>query len=58
MSQRTKHITIKYHHFKEHAKKGLISINAIDSKEQIADISTKGLYAITIKYLQGYLMGW
>ena len=55
---RTKHIAIKYHHFREHVKKGLISINAIDTKEQIADIFTKGLPGISFKYLRRHLMGW
>jgi hypothetical protein len=55
---RTKHIAIKYHHFREHVKKGLVSINAIDTKEQIADIFTKGLPTISFKYLRRHLMGW
>ena len=40
-SPRTKHIAIKYHHFREHVDKGIISIHAIDTKEQTADIFTK-----------------
>ena len=28
---RTKHITLKYHHFREHVWKGLIEINPIDT---------------------------
>ena len=34
---RTKHIAIKYHHFREHVKNGMVSIKAIDTGEQIAD---------------------
>ena len=39
---RTKHIAIKYHHFREHVKNGIIKIVSIDTKEQIADQFTKG----------------
>ena len=37
----TKHITLKYHHFREHVLKGLIEINPIDTREQVADIFLK-----------------
>ena len=40
---RTKHIAIKYHHFRSHVEKGDVSVKAIDSKEQLADIFTKAL---------------
>jgi hypothetical protein len=39
---RTKDIAIKYHHFREHVKKGIISILPIDTKDQISDQFTKG----------------
>ena len=42
-SPRTKHISIKYHHFRERVNKGIISIHHIDTKEQTADIFTKPL---------------
>ena len=42
-SPRTKHIAIKYHHFRQHVTNGSISIHSIDTKEQIADIFTKPL---------------
>ena len=32
-SPRTKHISIKYHHFREHVSKRIISIHPIDTKE-------------------------
>ena len=32
-SPRTKHIAIKYHHFREYVAKGKVSIHAIDTKE-------------------------
>ena len=55
---RTKHIAIKYHHFREHVKLGKVSINPIDTKEQIADIFTKALPTITFDYLRYKLLGW
>ena len=55
---RMKHIAIKYHHFREHVKLGKVSINAIDTSEQIADIFTKGLPSISFDYLQYKLLGW
>lgn len=54
----TKHIAIKYHHFREHVKNGLISIKAIDTKEQIADIFTKALPTSAFQYLRMKLLGW
>ena len=55
---RTKHIGIKYHHFREHVRKGNVKISAIDTKEQIADQFTKGLNASSFEYLRNLLMGW
>ena len=40
-SPRTKHISIKYHHLREHVNKGTISIHPIDTKEQTTDIFMK-----------------
>jgi hypothetical protein len=39
----TKHINIKYHHFREHICLGLIEILPISTSEQLADIFTKPL---------------
>ena len=41
MRPRTKHICIRMHHFREHVRKGLISIHKIPTKYQLADIATK-----------------
>jgi hypothetical protein len=40
---RTKHINIKYHHFREHVRLGLIKIFPISTENQLADIFTKPL---------------
>ena len=34
---RTKHIGIKYHHFREHVKSGRIKIQPVGTQEQIVD---------------------
>lgn len=57
-SPRTKHIAIKYHHFRDHVSKGKISIHAIDTKEQTADIFTKPLEKDLFLYLRSKLCGW
>jgi hypothetical protein len=57
-SPRTKHIAIKYHHFHEHVNKGIISIHAIDTKEQTADIFTKPLDESLFVHLRVKLSGW
>ena len=55
---RTKHIAIKYHHFREHVANKKISIHAIDTKEQIADQFTKALQQGVFEYLRYKLLGW
>ena len=55
---RTKHITIKYHHFRDHVKNGNIRICAINTKEQKADIFTKSLDKTQFEYLRKKIMGW
>ena len=55
---RTKHIAIKYHHFRRFVQDGTIDIRSIDTKEQIADIFTKPLPEATFVYLRRLLMGW
>ena len=57
-SPRTKHISIKYHHFRDHVNKGTISIHPIDTKEQTADIFTKPLDESLFIHLWKKLMGW
>jgi hypothetical protein len=43
MRPRTKHLNIKYHHFREEVRKGTISIYHTRTQDQIADIFTKPL---------------
>ena len=58
VSPRTKHIALKYHHFRGHVKNGDIQIERVDTKDQIADIFTKPLFSNIFKKLRKLLMGW
>ena len=58
MSPRTKHIGIKYHFFKSHIDYKDITVEKIDTKEQKADIFTKGVPAEQFRILRKLLMGW
>ena len=40
---RTKHLNVKLHHFRSYVEDGSISIEKIDTKEQLADYLTKPL---------------
>jgi Reverse transcriptase (RNA-dependent DNA polymerase) len=58
MTPRTKHYGIKYHFFRTHVEKQEIKLFKVESKEQRADIMTKGLVQQTFEYLQKFLCGW
>ena len=58
MRPRTKHIALKYHHFREHVRNGMIVVKPIDTREQIADIFTKPLPRDAFQYLRQKLNGW
>ena len=55
---RTKHISLKYHHFRAFVREKKINILPIDTKEQIADQFTKALDLQTYTQLRYKLMGW
>ena len=55
---RTKHIGIKYHHFRKHVSNGNIKILPIDTLEQIADTFTKSLSRELFERLRKKLIGW
>ena len=57
MTPRTKHIALRYHHFREEVRAGHIVIEHISSAKQIADIFTKGLRNNFVS-LRKELMGW
>ena len=58
MRPRTKHISIKYHHFRSKVKAGLITVERIDTLDQIADIFTKSLDEKQFIKLRKELNGW
>ena len=58
MRPRTKHIALKYHHFRRHVQEKTISIVYVESGRQIADILTKPLGDGQFCYLRGLLTGW
>jgi hypothetical protein len=41
MRPRTKHICVRFHHFREHVRKGLISVHKVPTEFQLGDITTK-----------------
>ena len=57
-SPRTKHIALKYHHFRQYVKSKTIEILNISSSEQTADIFTKPLEPQAFQYLRKKLCGW
>ena len=57
-SPRTKHIALKYHHFKSHVKSGRVDINYCPTDLQLADILTKPLPNESFYTLRYMLCGW
>ena len=55
---RTKHISIKWHHFRDQIQNGNITISKIASAENIADIFTKPLVRVKHEALRKPMMGW
>jgi hypothetical protein len=58
MRPRTRHISIKYHHFREHIRRGHIRIKWISTDQQVADIFTKPLPAPKFTLLRKSILGW
>ena len=58
MTPRTKHIALKYHHFKHFVERKFIRMEYIDTKEQLADIFTKPLPDDLFQRLRLGLCGW
>ena len=55
---RTKHIAIKYHHFRKHVQDGTVTIEYVETKLQIADILTKALGDAQFTTLRKMISGW
>lgn len=58
MRPRTKHINIKYHHFRSYVENGEITIQAITTDLQPADMLTKPLNIATLSRHRKTIMGW
>jgi len=58
MRPRTKHLNIKYHHFREEVRKGTINVYHVGTKEQVADIFTKALDEGLFEKFRKSIMGW
>jgi hypothetical protein len=55
---RTKHLSIKWHHFRDQVVKGWLQVHKVDTKENWADIFTKPLPRPQFILLRDELMGW
>jgi len=55
---RTKHISIKYHHFRDQVRKGIVRVVKVHTNDNWADIFTKPLSCVKFKHLRYLLMGW
>jgi len=58
MRPRTRHINLKYHHFREFVANKIIAIKKVDGDDQLADILTKPLADDKFAYLRRGLLGW
>ena len=55
---RTKHIAVKYHHFREAVSKGILKVVRVDTTNQLADIFTKPLARLPLQHLRSKIIGW
>jgi len=55
---RTKHISLKWHHFRDLIQQGEIKIQKIESQKNWADILTKPLLHIAHRRLTSAILGW
>ena len=57
-TNRTKHISMKYHHFRQYVQSKLISNEHVESISQLADIFTKPVARALFTSLEQKLLGW
>lgn len=55
---RTKHLSLRLHHFRQHVRDGSITIEPISTKDQLADIFTKPIPRVQFEVLRKQIMGW
>jgi hypothetical protein len=58
MRPRTKHMNIKYHHFRDAVIEGLITIHHVTTTLHMADLLAKSLTVPVFEYLRKFIMGW
>ena len=58
LRSRTKHMNVKYHHYREAVKQGRVSIHKVETECQPADVLTKSLSQELFEKHRKYLMGW
>ena len=58
VTHQTKHISVKYHHFKGYVARKQIKLRHVASEDQLADIFTKPLQPGLFKSLRKRLLGW
>ena len=55
---RTKHMNVKYHHFRDHVSNGQITIHPISTDDQPADMLTKPLNDDKLRKHRKFVMKW
>jgi len=55
---RTKHISLKFHHFQDQVRQGILEIVKVGTHDNLADIFTKPLGKVKFQHLRWLLMGW
>ena len=58
MRPRTKHINIRYHHFREHVRAGQITVQKVSTDDQTADVLTKQLPVEVFRKHRRAICGW
>ena len=55
---RTKHISVKHHHFRDYVTRGEILVSKVGTEDQLADILTKPVNEQILVLLRRRVMGW
>jgi hypothetical protein len=55
---RTKHLNVRLHHFRDYVERGEITIHAISTNDQLADILTKPVNQGILERHRSVVMGW
>lgn len=58
MRPRTKHLNVKLHHFREYVESGKISIHAVSTHDQQADMFSKNLSVVLFRKFRKLVFGW